>query len=75
VRQLYNPDMLPIFNTHPVIAYFGMDTIVEVMTWYVQAYGPTLDNAGLLEKELLDMMIHDHDGFFQMVEDYINAKG
>ena len=67
--------MLPIFNTHPVIAYFGMDTIVEVMTWYVQAYGPTLDNAGLLEKELLDMMIHDHDGFFQMVEDYINAKG
>ena len=72
--MLYKPEMLPIFNTHPVIAYFGMDTIIEVMTWYVQAYGPTLDNADLLEKELLHMMMNDHDGFFQMVEDYLGAK-
>jgi hypothetical protein len=45
------------------------------MQWYVQAYGPSLDNADLLEKELLDMIMHNHDGFFQMVEDYLNAKG
>ncbi len=66
--------MLPIFNTHPVIAYFGMDTIIDVVTWYVQAYGPTLDNADLLESELLHMIMNDHDRFFQMVEDYLGAK-
>jgi len=73
--MLYNPDMLPIFNTHPVIAYFGIDTIVDVLSWYVQAYGPTLDNDELLESELLHMMMHEHDRFFQMVEDFLNAKG
>jgi hypothetical protein len=66
--------MLPIFNTHPVIAYFGIDTIVDVMTWYVQAYGATVD-ADILESELLTMMMHEHDRFFQMVEDYLSDKG
>lgn len=74
MRQLYTPDMLPIFNTHPVIAYFGIDTIIEVMRWYIQAYGGTVD-ADILESELLTMMMHEHDRFFQMVEDYLNAKG
>lgn len=68
--MLYKPEMLPIFNTHPVIAYFGMDTIVEVMTWYIQAYGGTVD-ADILESELLTMMMHEHDRFFQMVEDFL----
>jgi hypothetical protein len=72
--MLYKPEMLPIFNTHPVIAYFGMDTIVDVMRWYIQAYGATVD-ADILESELLHMMMHEHDRFFQMVEDYIDAKG
>jgi hypothetical protein len=66
--------MLPIFNTHPVIAYFGIDTIVDVMTWYVHAYGATVD-ADILESELLTMMMHEHDRFFQMVEDYLSDKG
>jgi hypothetical protein len=66
--------MLPIFNTHPVIAYFGIDTIVDVMTWYVHAYGATVD-ADILESELLTMMMHEHDRFFQMVEDYLSNKG
>jgi hypothetical protein len=44
------------------------------MTWYVHAYGATVD-ADILESELLTMMMHEHDRFFQMVEDYLSNKG
>ena len=70
MRQLYSPDQLPIFNTHPVISYFGMDTIIEVMTSYIIRNG-TLDNMAALETELLNIIINDHDKFFSMVEEYL----
>jgi len=70
VRQLYSPEQLPIFNTHPVISYFGMDTIIEVMTSYIIRNG-TLDNMAALETELLNIIINDHDKFFSMVEEYL----
>ena len=62
-------EQLNAIQTHPVVAYFGLDTTVSAIRQYVNAYGPTLDNAALLENTLLDMIINDHDAFFQFVED------
>jgi SUMO ligase MMS21 Smc5/6 complex component len=71
--MLFKPEQLPIFNTHPVIAYFGMDTIVEVIQWYLTQEEPTLDNVAIIEKRMIDIIINDHDRFFNMVEDYLDA--
>ena len=58
--MLYKPEMLPVFNTHPVIAYFGMDTIVEVIQWYVSEADIDTDNAPILEKRMLDKIGRAH---------------
>ncbi|NBO69874.1 MAG: hypothetical protein EBU66_04185 [Bacteroidetes bacterium] len=71
--MLFKPEQLPIFNTHPVIAYFGMDTIVEAIQWYVTQEDLDNDNAPILEKRMLNIIMNDHERFFTMVDDYVEA--
>ena len=66
-------EQLDAIQTHPVVAYFGFDTTVSAIQQYVMAYGPTLDNDAFLESTLLDMIINDHDAFFQFVEDRLDG--
>jgi hypothetical protein len=63
-----------ILMTHPVVAYFGLNATKAALHYQVMKRNPTLDTADQLEAELLETVLHDHDTFFQWVEDFMEGK-
>ena len=73
---MYNltDEQMAIIQTHPVVSYFGMNAVAAALGIQVMKRSPTLENAEALEKEMLDVILNDHDTFFQWVEDFMEGK-
>lgn len=73
---MYNltDEQMAIIQTHPVVSYFGMNAVAAALGVQVMKRSPTLENAEALEKEMLDVILNDHDTFFQWVEDFMEGK-
>ena len=63
-----------ILLTHPVVAYWGLNPVKAALGYQVMMRSPTVDTAEVIEKELLNIVINDHDTFFQWVEDFMDGK-
>ena len=73
---MYNltSEEMAIIQTHPVVSYFGMNAVAAALGVQVMKRSPTLENAEALEKEMLDVILNDHDTFFQWVDDFMEGK-
>ena len=63
-----------ILKTHPVVEYFGLKATKAAIGYQVMRRNPSLDTADQLEAELLETVLHDHDTFFQWVEDFMEGR-
>ena len=73
---MYNltSEQMAIIQTHPVVSYFGMNAVAAALGVQVMKRSPTVETAEALEKEMLDVILNDHDTFFQWVEDFMEGK-
>lgn len=73
---MYNltDEQMAIIQTHPVVAYFGMTAVAAALGIQVMKRAPTEENADVIEKEMLDIILNDHDTFFQWVEDFMDGN-
>lgn len=73
---MYNltSEQMAIIQTHPVVAYFGMNAVAATLGYQVMKREPTVENADVIEKEILNTILNDHDTFFQWVEDFMDGK-
>ncbi len=54
----------------PTIEYFGMETVEKAIADFFSKHGVTED----VRDYLMALEIEDADGFFQLVENYIEKK-
>jgi len=54
----------------PTIEYFGMETVEKAIADFFSKHGVTED----VRDYLMALEIEDADGFFQMVENYVERK-
>ena len=73
---MYNltDEQMAIIQTHPVVAYFGMTAVAAALGIQVMKRAPTEENADVIEKEMLNIILNDHDTFFQWVEDFVDGN-
>ena len=73
---MYNltSEQMATLQTHPVVAYFGMNAVAATLGYQVMKREPTVENADVIEKEILNTILNDHDTFFQWVEDFMDGK-
>lgn len=63
-----------ILKTHPVVEYFGLKATKAAIGYQVMKRNPTEDTADSIEKELLNIILNEHDTFFQWVEDFMEGR-
>lgn len=73
---MYNltSEQMATLQTHPVVSYFGIKAAVAALGYQVMKREPTVENADVIEKEILNTILNDHDTFFQWVEDFMDGK-
>lgn len=67
-------EQLSALDTHPVVAYFGLKAVAAALGYQVMKRNPSLDNTKGIERELLNIVLNDHDTFYQWVEDFMEGN-
>lgn len=67
-------EQLAIIQTHLVVAYWGIKPVTAALGYQVMKRNPTEETAAVIERELLNTILEDHDTFFQWVEDFMDGK-
>ena len=65
---------LAILNTHPVVAYFGINWVKAALGYQIKLRNVTEDNYQEVEAEMLETILHDEDKFFQWVADFVEGN-
>lgn len=63
-----------VLKNDPVIAYFGLAWVKAALGYQVMKRNPSPDNAAMIEKEVLGVMLNDKDTFFQWVADFVEGN-
>ena len=65
---------LAILNSHPVVAYFGLNWVKAALTHQIKLRNVTEENYIEVEADMLETILYDEDTFFQWVADFVEGN-